>query len=205
MKCQVFAALMGLAATTVSAQLQQVGPFHLHVKGTKSNSTVDGFLTNCHTGAGISALCYTAGLSDAAGSEYYFNFTGATKVGNDSVGSLIYNLPFIGSNGQLSSAPQTMSLVYYTATNIASPMFGLGGTAFEVGFDSYDKLFGYYYINDSKFVAGVAPTTSIKNMAFYQWAVCWQYFSGYYYQSLGWVQAGAPHNPTCELVSINKV
>lgn len=38
-----------------------------------------------------------------------------------------------------------------------------------------------------------------------QWAVCWQYFTGYYYQSVAWVQDGAPHNPTCESVVITKV
>jgi hypothetical protein len=38
-----------------------------------------------------------------------------------------------------------------------------------------------------------------------QWYVCWQYFTGYYYQSVGWTQVGAPHNPTCEPVDITKV
>lgn len=37
------------------------------------------------------------------------------------------------------------------------------------------------------------------------WAVCWQYFTGYYYQSVGWVTEGAPHNPTCEPATITKV
>lgn len=42
MMFQISAALVGLAATAVSAQDMQSGPFTLHIKGTASNSTIDG-------------------------------------------------------------------------------------------------------------------------------------------------------------------
>lgn len=47
--------------------------------------------------------------------------------------------------------------------------------------------------------------TMLTGLLVDQWAVCWQYFTGYYYQSVAWVQVGAPHNPTCEPVEITKV
>ena len=55
MKFQLSTALMGLAATAVSAQEQQSGPFALHVKGTNPNSTIDGKVqaetsTKCRNG-----------------------------------------------------------------------------------------------------------------------------------------------------------
>ncbi|KAK4215179.1 hypothetical protein QBC37DRAFT_282279, partial [Rhypophila decipiens] len=38
-----------------------------------------------------------------------------------------------------------------------------------------------------------------------QWHACWQTAGlRYYYWSLGWMTAGAPHNPTCKPVEVIK-
>ncbi|KAJ3579262.1 hypothetical protein NPX13_g1300 [Xylaria arbuscula] len=206
MKFQLSTALMGLAATAVSAQDQQSGPFALHVKGTNPNSTIDGYGGSCHAGAAISGLCYSV-LSDTTDLpntyQYWFNYTGYQQVDDAEVGTLTWNQPYTDQDGNLASVSQAMGLVYQTTSNVAAPLFGFSYEVQLVGFDSENELFGYSYVDDSKFVAGQQPPTAPK--ATYQWAVCWQYFTGYYYQSVAWVQNGAPHNPTCEPVEITKV
>ncbi|KAJ8119693.1 hypothetical protein ONZ43_g3416 [Nemania bipapillata] len=205
MKFQLSAALVGLAATVVSAQDIQSGPFTLHIKGTKSNTEIDGYAVSCHAGAAIEGLCYAEGVAVPSNSiTYYFNYTGYNQVGDDQVGSLIWNEPYTDENGNPASVEQEMGLVYQPNSNVAAPLFGFSQDIFSVGFDSEGELFGYDYYDDAKFVAG-QPPTDYTPKAYYQWAVCWQYFTGYYYQSVAWVQNGAPHNPTCEPVVITKV
>ncbi|KAI1355854.1 hypothetical protein F5Y01DRAFT_310734 [Xylaria sp. FL0043] len=207
MKFQLSAALMGLAATAVSAQDKQSGPFLLHIKGTSTNSTLDGYGGSCHTGAGISGLCYsvldsTANVTNTY--QYFFNYTGFTTVDDNQVGTLVWNQPYTDQTGILQYESQGMGLTYKPTSNVAAPQFGFGNLNFLIGFDSEGGVFGYDYIDDSKFVAGVFPT-DYAGKAYYQWAVCWQYFTGYYYQSVAWVQVDAPHNPTCEAVEITKI
>ncbi|KAI1823068.1 hypothetical protein F4861DRAFT_351449 [Xylaria intraflava] len=202
MKFEVSALVAGLAAT-VSAQTQhQTGPFSLLVKGVKSNSTINGYLENCHTGAGLSALCYAKGQPAADSNYYGFNYTGLSKAGYNNVGTLTYALPVTGDNGP-ETVSQGLGVVYQTTSNVAAPQFGVGGAPFDVGFDGENELFGYNYIDDSTFVPGKQPSVGdLVGRPFFHWAVCWQYFTGYYYQSLAWVQSGAPHNPTCEAVTV---
>ncbi|TRX94792.1 hypothetical protein FHL15_004253 [Xylaria flabelliformis] len=183
MKFQLSAALMGLAATVVSAQDTQTAPFNLQIKGTNKSSKING---------------------SSISSEYFFNYTGYNKVGNDEAGTLVWNLPYTDPNGNPASESQAMGLYFDSTSNVAAPMFGFSQFTFLVGFNSEGELFGYNYVDDSKFIAGKAPT-DLTPKAYYQWAVCWQYFTGYYYQSVAWVLAGAPHNPTCEPVEITKV
>ncbi|KAI0460462.1 hypothetical protein F5B21DRAFT_10000 [Xylaria acuta] len=205
MKFQLSAALIGLAATVVSAQDTQSGPFNLHIKGTNSNSELDGFGSSCHTGAGISGLCYNAGaVDDSTYYQYFFNYTGFNQVGDDQVGILVWNQPYTDQDGNPASESESMGLVYQPTSNVAAPMFGFSQVNFLIGFDSEGGLFGYNYVDDSKFTPGQGPTDYTPK-AYYQWAVCWQYFTGYYYQSVAWVQVGAPRNPTCEPVEITKV
>ncbi|KAI0911559.1 hypothetical protein F4823DRAFT_623460 [Ustulina deusta] len=207
MKFQLLAALMSLAATAISAQDIQSGPFALHIKGVNPNSTLDGYGGSCHAGAAIEGLCYSV-LSDPSDISntftYYFNYTGYNQVGDDQVGALVWNEPYTDEDGNLAYASQAMSLVYQPTSNVAAPQFGFSQSGFLIGFDSEGGLFGYNYVDDSKFVPGQFPTTTTPT-AYYQWAVCWQYFTGYFYQSVAWVQTGAPHNPTCEPVEITKV
>ncbi|KAJ2990362.1 hypothetical protein NUW58_g2989 [Xylaria curta] len=208
MKFQLSAALMGLAATVVSAQDKQLGPFSLHIKGTNPNSEIDGYGWSCHAGAGISGLCYTA-IDQPYRAEiqnsfkYFFNYTGFNQVGDDEVGTLVWNQPYTDPDGNPASASQPMDLVYQPTSNVAALLFGFSN-AFLIGFDSEDGLFGYNYVDDSTFAPG-KPPSDYSGKAYYRWAVCWQYFTGYFYQSVAWVQLGAPHNPTCEPVEITKI
>ncbi|KAI1751420.1 hypothetical protein F4782DRAFT_531447 [Xylaria castorea] len=203
MKFQLSAALMGLAATAVSAQDTQTGPFNLQIKGTNHNSKINGYGSSCHTGAGISSICYGTTVDASEYNQYFFNYTGYNKVGNDQAGTLIWNLPYTGPDGPALES-QAMGLDFQTTSNVAGTMFGFSQFTFIVGFNGEGELFGYNYVDDSKFTAGKSPT-DLTPKAYYQWAVCYQYFTGYYYQSLAWVQVGAPHNPTCEPVTVTKV
>ncbi|KAI8947454.1 hypothetical protein F4801DRAFT_511145 [Xylaria longipes] len=206
MKFQLSAALVGLAAMAASAQETQSGPFNLHIKGTKHNSKINGYGESCHTGAGISALCYSniSSPEDANFYQYYFNYTGYNKVGDDEVGTLVWNSPYTDQDGNPAFESEYMGLVFSTTSNVAAPMFGYSQSTFLIGFNSEGEIFGYNYVDDSKNVPDKVPIENTPK-AYYQWAVCWQYFTGYYYQSVAWVQIGAPHNPTCESVEITKV
>ncbi|KAI0976192.1 hypothetical protein F4678DRAFT_216980 [Xylaria arbuscula] len=207
MKFQLSAALLGLGATAVSAQYNQTGPFVLHIKGTAHNSKINGYGSSCHAGAAIEGLCYSAktNTTDLSNEyyQYYFNYTTYNQVNDDNVGILVWNLPYSDGEGNTEYESQSMGLVYQPNSNVAAPQFGFSNYEFNGGFDKKGLFFGYNYIDDSKFVAGQEPAD--VPTAYYQWYVCWQYFTGYFYQSVAWVQTGAPHNPTCESVEIIKV
>ncbi|KAL7626387.1 hypothetical protein AAE478_003159 [Parahypoxylon ruwenzoriense] len=208
MKFQLSTALLGLAAAAVSAQSNsnQTGPFYLHITG-KDGSPVDGYAGSCHAGAAIEGLCYSAGaLPEGSRSfEYYFNYTGFTTVDDAQVGQLSWMLPYIDQDGNEASVQQVMNLQFLVNSNVAAPVFGFGSYQVQVGFDADGKLFTYNYFDDSTFTPGTNPIPSGEGKAYYQWYVCWQYFTGYYYQSVGWAQTTPPHNPTCEPVDITQV
>ncbi|KAF2970593.1 hypothetical protein GQX73_g2979 [Xylaria multiplex] len=96
------AALIGLVATAASAQEEtQIGPFTLHIKGTKCNSTIDGYAKICRAGVGFSGLCYSddklSNTSDIANPfKYNFKYTGFNKVDESEVGTLVWNQPVRG-------------------------------------------------------------------------------------------------------------
>ncbi|KAI0382956.1 hypothetical protein F5Y04DRAFT_36078 [Hypomontagnella monticulosa] len=202
MKFQLSALFFGLAATTVSAQYNQTGPFYLHITG-KEGSSIDGYAGSCHAGAAIEGLCYSAGAlpQGSTSFQYYFNYTSYNKVGDDDAGELIWRLHYNDQDGNPAYVEQAAGLQYQINSNVAAPMFGFSSN-FLIGFDGAKKLFGYNYYDDATFVPGQNPTPNGEGKAYYQWYVCWQYFTGYYYQSVGWVTDGAPHNPTCEPVDI---
>lgn len=129
-----------------------------------------GYVSSCHAGAGISGACYGAGsLPEPSNSvSYYFNYSGYNQVGNDQVGTLIWNQPYSDGNGTVLYESQSAGLVYQTNSNVAAPLFGFSQVAFLVGFDSKGRLFGYNYVDDSKFVAGVPPT-SYKPTGYCEW------------------------------------
>ena len=70
--------------------------------------------------------------------------------------------------------------------------------------DEDNKWFGWSDTDDSTFKPREQPERSNGTID-YNWYVCWQYFSGYYYNSVGWSLYGAPKNPTCEHVDITRV
>ncbi|KAI5868142.1 hypothetical protein GGS23DRAFT_13553 [Durotheca rogersii] len=207
MKLQLSALFLGLAAGMVSAQeSNQTGPFYLHVTG-KEGSTLDGYVGSCHAGAAIEGFCYAGGaLPEGSTSfQYYFNYTGYTTVNDDEVGQLAWRLRYRDENGGDAYVEQVLGLQYLVNSNVAAPMFGLGYPYLSVGFDKGGKLFAYNYFDDATFTPGTNPLPNAEGAAYYHWHVCWQYFTGYYYQSIGWAQTTPPHNPTCEPVDITQV
>ncbi|KAI2778980.1 hypothetical protein F4815DRAFT_475737 [Daldinia loculata] len=205
MRLQLSSLLVGIAAAVVSAQdVPQTGPFALHITG-KEGSSIDGYAGSCHAGAAIEGLCYNAGaLPDGISFQYYFNASSYTKVDDNDVGTLVWKLPYNDGSGNQATVDQALGLQFAVNSNVASLLFGLSNYYFNVGFDKDSKLFGWTYIDDSTFTPGTNPFPSGNGTAYYQWYVCWQYFTSYYYQSVGWTSTGAPHNPTCEPVDITQ-
>ncbi|KAI1484035.1 hypothetical protein F4774DRAFT_364451 [Daldinia eschscholtzii] len=201
MRFQLSSVLAGLLASVVSAQEDpvQTGPFSLHIKG-KEGSSIDGYAGSCHAGAAIEGLCYNAGPLPAGNSfEYYFNASSYTVVDDVPVGKLIWKLPY---NGGEATVDQSLALQFTVNSNVAAAMFGIGSYSLDIGFDKDSKFFSWAYLDDSTFEPGQAPFPSGNGTAYYQWYACWQYFTGYYYQSIGWATTSPPHNPTCEPVDI---
>jgi hypothetical protein len=202
MKFQSATALLALGVSAVHAQMNQTGPFLMHIKGTEPGSTIDGYGSGCHIGAALEALCYSSGPAptgdEAASYSFYFNYTDENKDGDLQVGGLIFNLPI---NPPLSSG---MSLWYQSHSNMASPTFSPNSGSFSTGFDEDNKWFGWSYYDDATFKPRDPPELGNGTID-YDWYVCWQYFSGYYYNSVGWSLYGAPKNPTCEHVEITRV
>lgn len=118
---------------------------------------------------------------------------------------MIWKLPYLNGTEQ-AYVEQTMGLQYSVNSNVAAPMFGFGSYSYlPLGFDADGKLFAYSYLDDSTFTPGQNPGQGAEPKAYYQWYVCWQYFTSYYYQSVGWSTTDTPHNPTCEAVDITQV
>ncbi|KAH8648462.1 hypothetical protein BX600DRAFT_475299 [Xylariales sp. PMI_506] len=191
-----------IAAVTAQESAEE-GPLGLRITG-QTNSSIDGWLGACHTGAGIEALCYApAPVENFTGSyEFYFNYTGYTQVNGSEVGVLSWKLP-VNINGTVEEIPSALSLVYQPNSNVAAPMFGFGsGGSLPVGFDEAGKLFVWNYIDDSTFVPGEFPETTGNGTAYYNWYLCWEYLTGYYYNAVGWAQTSPPQNPTCQAIDI---
>ncbi|KAI0887519.1 uncharacterized protein GGS22DRAFT_157358 [Annulohypoxylon maeteangense] len=211
MKFQLSSLLFGLAASIVSAQdTNQTGPFYLQIVG-QQNSSIVGYALSCHTGAALEGLCYRAGQvpdTNAQSYQYWFNYTGYTTVDDAQVGQLIWKLPYTGGNGGSGLLPQVLSLENSVNSNVASTNFGFSGSCSQglsVGFDADGKLFSWAYIDDSTFTPGTNPFPSGVGKAYYQWYVCWIYYSSYYYQAVAWASSTPPHNPTCQPVEIRQV
>ncbi|KAI0115203.1 hypothetical protein F4814DRAFT_418585 [Daldinia grandis] len=205
MKFQLSSLLVGIATAVVSAQdVPQTGPFALHIKG-EEGSSIDGYAGSCHAGAAIEGLCYNGGaLPDGISFQYYFNASTYTKVDDNDVGTLVWKLPYNDGSGNQATVDQALGLQFSLNSNVAELLFGFSNYYFNVGFDKDSKLFGWTYIDDSTFVPDERPFPTGNGTAYYQWYVCWQYFTGYYYQSVGWTLAGPPHNPTCTPVNITQ-
>ncbi|KXJ97202.1 hypothetical protein Micbo1qcDRAFT_191755 [Microdochium bolleyi] len=198
---------LALTAAGIAAQdMEQSGPFYLHIKG--YGNDLDGYVSACHAGAAIEGLCYTAGKPTNLASdpyEYYFNTTtsGGPDVDGSPTGTLFWRLP-VQVNETTPFVEQAMSFQYAPSTNIAAPLFTFqSGTL--VGFNTTGlskQLFAYAYADDSKFQPGVRPDIGLS-FAIRHWFVCWQYIgAGYYYQAVGFSTTLPPHNPTCQAVEI---
>ncbi|KAI2465522.1 hypothetical protein F4781DRAFT_408876 [Annulohypoxylon bovei var. microspora] len=208
MKLQLSSILLGLAASVVSAQdTNQTGPFFLQITG-QQNSSINGFANSCHAGAALEGLCYSPGEVPAvtlASYQYWFNYTGYTTVDGAEVGQVTWKLPYTDQNGNAAEEPQLLGLQYILNSNVASTLFGISSSGINVGFDTDGKLFGWNYYDDSTFTPGTNPAPDGTGKAYYQWYACYIYYTGYYYQAIGWAASLPPHNPTCEPVDITQV
>jgi hypothetical protein len=162
-----------------------------------------GYISACHAGAAIEGLCYGAGPAPTGdsltSSSFYFNYTGYEDVDGADVGIVSWNLP----SGNV-SFPEPMRFIYTPNSNVAAPMFWPDDSGTLVGFDSKGKLFTYSYYDDSTFLPGVQPDSSTPK-AYYNWFLCWEYFTGYYYNAVGWATTLPPQNPTCEAIEITQI
>ncbi|KAK3333126.1 hypothetical protein B0T19DRAFT_439913 [Cercophora scortea] len=200
--------LASLAAiTAVAAQTQtsnQTAPFYL--KLTAENPDLNGnYLYAGHTGA----LQQTWLLFDSKPPAndtsvfFYWNYT----IYND-VPSQTGLLTWLFPSRPSSPVPNLwlpLDLTLDIRSNVAHTYISSGpGYGIYVGWDG-DNLYipGAGTTDDSTNVPHVYPNvTSSFGLKLQQWYVCWVYFGSYYYQAVAWVTAGAPHNPTCEAVSI---
>ncbi|KAI1099708.1 hypothetical protein F4804DRAFT_73634 [Jackrogersella minutella] len=197
-------ALAALAATTTASNA--TGPFALHITG-KSNSSIDGYAAACHAGAAIEGLCYSPGSTPSAGSatEFYFNYTAYNSdTGVPSQpGWLTYLLTAGSTNGTITE-PSAMQLIPSYGSNVFSALIFPG---VEDGTPVYfHPANGTLYISggvdDSNFNASFpVPLPSLGNLTNFH--LCYQYLTGYYYQSIGWVSTSPSHNPSCEPVDLS--
>lgn len=93
-----------------------------------------------------------------------------------------------------------MKFYFEQSTNVALPLFTSDYTTQYVTIDTNNSISIVGYLDDTR-----NPPTG----AFYQilknWYVCTTYYDGFVAQSLGWVLgSGAPHNPSCVEVEIQR-
>lgn len=192
MRSAVFAPLLALAATTVTAQyLNQTADFNLVVLS--SNETINGTsLGACHEGAAIEGLCL------GGASPFRLNYSSTFEVDPNIGVEGILAFELQGGNFNLSSP---MSLSYYPTSNVAVPLFTPGYDSTTVSFlgdELYIPRLGY----DDTQIPVNAPAESEN---FNRWYVC-QTYAGYLYTTLAWVVGpGTPQNPSCQKVDVVRV
>ncbi|KAK1756197.1 hypothetical protein QBC47DRAFT_379383 [Echria macrotheca] len=194
------------AATAAMGQtIKQSEPFFLKV--TSSNLTIDGkFLYSCHAGAALQTLCLGSRdvpTTNVNSATFYLNTTVYEGKESDT-GNLIWNLVLApGADGSQQIVSEPLTFQYTPGSNVAITWFAPGyPTQPEVGFNN-SALFVNSYPDDSHFTDTYPEqftSTRISN-----WYACWVLAGSYYYNALSWVTAGAPHNPTCQSVSVIKV
>ncbi|KAK3333125.1 hypothetical protein B0T19DRAFT_398839 [Cercophora scortea] len=141
-----------------------------------TNHTTDGmYLSACHIGAAQQTLCL-------------FHADGATPRPNDTSAIFSFNTT-VGTDGVPNDA--------------GSGVQGVGWDG-----DSNQLYVAGTVVDDSTFVPDDRPVPLWPEggvVKLRQWYACWVLFAPYYYFSLAWVTAGAPHNPTCQAVNVVKV
>ncbi|KAI0521377.1 hypothetical protein F5B22DRAFT_596658 [Xylaria bambusicola] len=198
--------LSAICAVSAQTQLQQEGPFALQVKGKACNSSIDGYLKlyNLPGSTAPTFISYEPTAHPTVSDpsyQWYFNYTGFIQYRGHEVGFLLAN-PTLNTTTPSPYRGQVLDITYMSNSNVGVPVLGVGGY-FDIGFDDDNKSFSVREFDDSKFVPGEQPEYS-DDYGYYHWAVCWQ-FSGTYAQTLSWITAGKPHNPTCELVDLIRV
>ncbi|KAJ8123712.1 hypothetical protein ONZ43_g397 [Nemania bipapillata] len=164
MKLQTTIQLYGLlAAMQVMAQDNDIpdliadGPFALRVKGTAYNSSIDGYLHTVEAPAYPEAYLFlrydegSAPTADNSSFRFYFNYTGRMESGDDELGFFVSDIT-VGGPNSVGLVGKAMSMQYRPNTNVALPVFGVGGSTVDLtGFDKNDKAFLNYYTDDKTY------------------------------------------------------
>lgn len=157
MKLARSAAALALALVAPLATAQDYNtsaPFTLRVSS--DNDTLEGqYLTSCHAGAAIEALCLGGTKATATSSNTYFLNT-TTSSGTDAdadEGILVWVLH--GSDFNVSSG---LGFTPPLTSNVVAPEFEPGPSYNTVGFDEDENLYmPSANYDDADFVPGVTP------------------------------------------------
>lgn len=204
MKLTIPTITLALIASTAAQYDKQSAPFYLILSS--ENKTVNGqYLSACHEGAAIEALCLAKAPSpskpgEIAASTFAFNTSETVVTPNATLGApgwVTYELR--GGNFNLS---EPLGLEIEPTTNVALPLFYPGSDrATTMSFDEKNLLNIQGYVRDT-----VDPPTWGDYVAYYRWYSCMTYYTGYTYVTLTWVLGqGAPQNPTCVKVDVKRV
>ncbi|KAH8816360.1 hypothetical protein F5884DRAFT_219119 [Xylogone sp. PMI_703] len=201
MRAAIASSLLALSATALAQYTfdNASDPFTLVVSST--NAAYDNhFLTACHEGAAIEALCLggVSGSDNVTAPTFTFNsstynLANPPANGGGAQGLLIYILQPGGIN-----EPEALTLSYNPVSNIAVPLFEPGADyATYFSFDAEDKLNLQGAVDNGSIPQESAP--------YYNWQIC-QTYVGYAYTTLAWlVGSGTSNNPTCEAVTVKRV
>ncbi|ORY65172.1 uncharacterized protein BCR38DRAFT_432060 [Pseudomassariella vexata] len=200
-----FVSLLALMAATASAQ-NQTGPFAVKITG-KTNSSIDGYLTTCHAGAAIEALCYGTSDTSSNYNQFYYNYSSYSPDTGEvyQPGYLIWNLPLNDGSGTIQNVSSAVNIQPNWGSNVAAALFQpsyYDATYFS--FDSNGTFFLSGGVDDASFNE-TRPMTPTYLGDLTNFHLCYQYTGGYYYQSIAWVFTLPPRNPTCQPVNLTKV
>ncbi|KAH8889303.1 hypothetical protein GQ53DRAFT_766988 [Thozetella sp. PMI_491] len=187
-----------MAVAALAQQVTTSKPFFLRVHPTNQKLN-KAYLTACHAGAATEGLCVDPATQppSAASNSSIFYFNQTSSGGSLSpTGTLTWNLPVGGSDRSTAVSEPLTLLLDNPGSNVVVPLFlPTANTNTAFGFDSNSTLY-IEAINDSNSKKGQQPVQ--QTVKLYHWYICWAMTGGYYYNSLAWVTAGTPHNPTCQ-------
>jgi hypothetical protein len=137
--------------------------------------------------------------------QFYYNYSAYDPTTGEvyQPGLVTWNLPYTGVDGPgLESEAFGFEISY--ASNVLQGLFYPGDS---IGtYLSFHPENGSLYISsavdDSNFNATYpSPSPYFQNISNFH--LCYQYYSGYYYQSIAWVTTQPPQNPSCEPVDLS--
>lgn len=130
---KIFAALAFSGSVLAQDGADQFGPFFLQIQS--NNTSVNGrYISACHAGAAIQALCINKGtnkpVSNIESFVYYFNYTGSSGQ-PDELGTLTWNMPISGGGGTIArNISLPLSLNPIVVSNVAAAMFSVSQLLF---------------------------------------------------------------------------
>ncbi|KAK7967527.1 uncharacterized protein PG986_001804 [Apiospora aurea] len=208
-----FTALAAFATGAVLA-VNQTGPYHIHITG-KTDKSIDGYAASYHAGAAIEALVYVSGPANGTSQEYYYDYQSYNPETGEvfQPGYIVWQLPLSGVNGT-TYVPEALTIESRGnwASNVAPAMFypGTDGGAAVRFYDDEGAGAGANHsvyltgrddsgYTDQRPEQGPGPLVDATN-----WHLCYQYVGGggYWYQTVSWVFALPPSNPTCLPVNL---